>query len=125
MPLSTFAKLVFKTKGPTHSVMQSKKAAQLSASTVKSLIEFADMVVTGPRCEQGLQEACQGIAEPKKVQLFVKWMLNDVQKEASEELKASGFTWEQADAMVKLQVKKWFWAHMAKNGIVSKEEEEN
>jgi hypothetical protein len=55
VPLSIL-NLLFKTKGPTHSVVQQKHCVQLTPEVATTVEQFADMFVTKNRLEQALQE---------------------------------------------------------------------
>jgi hypothetical protein len=76
--------------------------------------EFVDLVVTGPRLEQGVQEACGGEYDNKKIGPFIGWVSKDVNKECQDELEASGLTWKQVSKHVTTKARTWYIAQMEK-----------
>jgi hypothetical protein len=50
--LDTFRELVFKTKGPTHTMVSSKKSVHIAPEVVDSAEAFMEMFVTEPRLRQ-------------------------------------------------------------------------
>eukprot|EP01088_Endostelium_zonatum_P016673 TRINITY_DN4604_c0_g1_i1.p1 TRINITY_DN4604_c0_g1~~TRINITY_DN4604_c0_g1_i1.p1 ORF type:complete len:431 (-),score=140.28 TRINITY_DN4604_c0_g1_i1:22-1314(-) len=102
-----FSKYCFKTKGEKHRVVATKKAVAKEPEKVEGAKEYAQLMVTEVRCEQGLKE---GGFELKKenVGKFLNWVVNDVKKEGQDELKASGLDWKVASKSVGEAARGWF-----------------
>merc|ERR1712146_45913 len=60
----------------------------------KSARDFAAQMVTPVRCHQGVDEACGGSVEMKRMGAFLKWVGRDVQKEGVAELETAGLEWK-------------------------------
>lgn len=65
--LETFREFVFKTKGPTHTMVSSKKSVLIAPEVVDSAEAFMEMFVTEARLRQGWEEVCRrGNTEEEK-----------------------------------------------------------
>lgn len=86
-----FSNLVFKAKGEKHQTLANSKPAQVDPAVVDSANEFAKLVLTPARLEQGVM-AVSGtlVFEMKSIVLFLKWIQGDIEKECGNELEASG-----------------------------------
>jgi hypothetical protein len=99
---------MFKAKGQAHQVKQAKVAVEVDPTKVSSVAEFVSTFVTVPRCEQGLQAACEGKLDMKSIGLFLAWMGRDVEKESVEDLEESGLTWKDVSKDVTNAARKWY-----------------
>jgi hypothetical protein len=100
--------LVFKAKGEKHRAKAAKVAAEVNPTVLNNVNAFVDTFVTDVRCQQGLTEACGGVADMKKLGAFLKWMGADVEKESKVELAANGMVWKDVSAAVTAKAKGWF-----------------
>lgn len=103
-----FSALAFKAKGEKHKVVKAKAPVVIDAATAASITEFVDMVVTEARLDQGVQEACKGQYERKKIGPFIGWVIKDVSKECQNELEASGLNWKQVAKTVTDRAREWY-----------------
>ena len=102
-------RLMFKAKGEKHRTAGTKQAVQVDASVVASIVEFAHLMVTQARLEQGLG-AVGGARDAKLTGKFLAWISADVKKESVAELEASGLTWPQVEKAVQAKAKAWWLA---------------
>lgn len=100
--------LAFKAKGASHRVKKSGKAVSEKLSIPVGVREFVDMFVTDARCQQGLAEACGGVADPQKIPNFLAWVGGDVKKESQAELVEMGLEWSQVAKVVNGAAVRWF-----------------
>jgi hypothetical protein len=103
-----FSALTFKAKTEAHRVKSSSKAVATRAELPTGVTDFASAFVNDARCEQGLQESCDGIAEKARTPTFLKWIGRDVQKESVLELSEMGLEWKDVAALVNKQAVRWF-----------------
>lgn len=108
VPRDTYSELLFKAKTEAHRTKKSGKAATPRMETPQEVFDFVEMFVTEARLKQGLEEACDGIAEKPRTGAFLKWMGQDVQKESVAELEDSGLEWKQVAGMVNKASAQWF-----------------
>ena len=106
--LERFATRAFKAKGGSHKVVKDATPAMVNTWATGSHREFVEQFVTENRLEQGLQEACGGVASMRGAADFLKWIGGDVKKESVAELEASGLEWSQIAKMVNLVAITWF-----------------
>lgn len=106
--LEGFATFGFKAKGEKHQVVRQGKPAQVDAEAVEGVDAFVSLFVTPARCEQGVQNACEGVLEMKRIGKFLGWMGADIQKESAAELEAAGLEWKQVQKAVQTAVRDWF-----------------
>ena len=87
-----FSDLCFKAKGEKHKTVAKTKPAQADPTVAANVKAFVEMVVTPARLEQGARTAANGelVFDMKNMGAFLKWLVNDVHKETSAELEASG-----------------------------------
>ena len=105
-----FSNLAFKAKGEKHRVVVQKEAAQIDPEIVDSAGRFADLVLTPARLEQGARAITKGELEfdMKLMGPFLKWVNQDVQKETTAELEASGLEWKQVQKTVQEKARLWY-----------------
>ena len=108
MGREAFSVLSFKAKGEKHKVVKQKAAVQLSPEAAASIDEFVELVVTEPRLEQGVTDACGNEYDAKKIGQFIGWATRDVNKECQAELEASGLTWKQVAKAVSAKARTWY-----------------
>lgn len=98
---------IFKAKTANHNVKKGKPAAR-DLVIPQSVLDFVDLFITDARCEQGLSEACGGVAETQLTSDFLKWMGQDVKKESVAELEDSGMAWKDVSSHVTKAARNWF-----------------
>lgn len=122
-----FQNLCFKAKGEKHKNIATAKPAQVSAEAAASVDEFIKLVLTDARLEQGARAilgehkhedslkclfCTTGVLQfdMKNTGKFVQWVTADVQKEAQDELEASGLNWEQVIKSLGNKARAWYLA---------------
>jgi len=103
----TFTAYIWKAKGKSHQVVADKKSVVVTPEIVASIEEYCDLMVTEGRLKQGFGEI-KGPPEKSKIGAFVKWMVEDVQKEGEDELEASGLQWRQVATAISKRASKWY-----------------
>lgn len=88
----SFKNLCFKAKGEKHKVVARTKPAQADPTVAAGLADFASMVITPARFEQGVRAVADGELryDPKLIGAFLAWISKDVIKETQAELQAAG-----------------------------------
>ena len=104
----TYTGLMFKAKGDKHQVVKQKKPAQIDPEVAANVGHFVELFVTPQRLEQGVTEACAGAYEMPRMGLFLKWIGQDVKKESSVELEASGLVWKDVGKQVTSAARRWY-----------------
>lgn len=104
-----YSALTFKVKTEAHSVKKGKKAP-VQIEVPENVKIFVDMFVTEARCQQGVTEACEGIAETRRTGDFLKWLGQDVKKESEVELSAMGLAWKDVTKHVTKAAQVWWLA---------------
>lgn len=109
---TNFTNLVFKAKGEQHKVVNTKAPAQADAEVVNSAKEFANLVLTEARLDQGARAVGGDTPtyDMKVIGKFLDWVSKDVKKETAAELEASKLTWEQVSKVVTTQARQWYLA---------------
>ena len=107
--------LMFKAKGQKHRVKAAKVAVQVNPDVLKSIDEFAMTFVTEPRCKQGLTVSCGGIADTKNLGNFMRWIMNDIEKESKDDLEASSLDFKQVTPACQKIAREWFFAESKKS----------
>ena len=75
---------------------------------------YAELMVPEARLQQGIQEVFgDDPFDQKGTGAFIKWIVQDVQKEGALELEASGLTWKQVGGTVAKKAREWFLAKCA------------
>lgn len=87
----SFCSLTFKAKGEKHQILSKNKPVQIDATVTNSLNEFAELVITQSRLEQGAYEVNNGVLgfSYQNIGPFLAWINQDIIKEAQAELEAS------------------------------------
>jgi hypothetical protein len=87
---------MFKTKGEKHAVSKTKEIAGVAPEVAASVSDFVERTVTQARFSQAIEKVCgkPEDADTKMIGNFLKWMAEDIQKEESDTLEASGLTWD-------------------------------
>jgi hypothetical protein len=102
--------LIFKVKGEKHSDTKVKKTATVDVELMNSIHEFANAVTTDHRLEKMLdllkQEGKEAV--PENMGAFLKLVANDILKEESDTLEASGLEWKKAAGVVNTIARQWF-----------------
>jgi hypothetical protein len=111
-----YSDLCFKAKGEKHKVNQNKekKAVVIDPTVAANVSEFTQLFATEARFEQGLSVV--GTNEMKNMGAFLKWVGQDVLKESTAELEASGLEWSQVEKSIQSSARNWF---IAKNKTIS------
>lgn len=107
---SMFTNLVFKAKGEKHQTVAHTKPAQADASSAGSLAAFAELVLPLPRLEQWARFVNNG--EPtfsvRSIGAFLKHINDDLFKETSAELEASGLPAKEAYRACSEKARNWY-----------------
>ena len=105
-----YSSLTFKAKGEKHAVVAKTKPAQYDPTTVANLKEFADLVITHARLEQGCRSANGGnlTFDMKNIGSFLKWINQDIAKECEGELLASKLDRSLALKACSTQARDWY-----------------
>lgn len=111
-----FSNLCFKAKGEKHKVVAKTKPAQADPTVAAGLADFAEMVVTPARLEQGCRAVNGGELQfdPKNIGAFLAWINQDVIKETTAELEASGLEQKAAVKACSDRARAWYVAEMKK-----------
>lgn len=113
MERDEFAHLTFKAKSEAHRVKKMGSAVSKRVEVPVGVHEFVDMFATEARFEQGLMEACDGIAEKPRTADFLKWVGNDIIKESEVERAEAGLEWKDLAKHVNQVAVRWFHAKCA------------
>ncbi|WNL50695.1 RNA ligase [Ruegeria phage RpAliso] len=108
MDRDEFSSLLFKAKAEAHRVKSTERAVSRRMELPTEATEFVDMFVTDARCQQALEEACDGIAEKPRTAEFLKWLGGDVKKESEVELSEMGLEWKQVAGLINKAAVRWF-----------------
>jgi len=100
----------FKVKGEKHSVSKVKTLAPVDIAKLATVKEFVDMVVTEQRLEQGIAVLVeQGVPiERKSTGDFMRWFINDVMSEESDQLTGNGLNAKDVGSAISAAIKP-FW----------------
>ncbi|WP_087865316.1 RNA ligase family protein [Comamonas thiooxydans] len=102
--------LVFKSKGRLHKGTKNTRLVQIAPEVMESREAFVDAVLTESRLDQGF-EILVG-RHPRitldHIGLFLKWIGQDIMKEESDTLKASGLERKDVMPLVMHAAKAWF-----------------
>jgi hypothetical protein len=109
-------RLWFKTKGTKHKGTKNSRLVQIEPEVLASLDAFTDAVVTASRMEQGFEliRANQGQVNETHIGEFLKWVGQDVLKEESDTLGASGLERKQVMGRVNQRAKAWLMPRLAR-----------
>ncbi len=103
-----YTPLLFKAKGEKHQVVKQKKPAQIDPEVAANIGQFTELFVTEARLEQGVQQACAGQLDMRRMGDFLQWFGQDVKKESSAELEASGLAWKDVSKAVTQKARDWY-----------------
>lgn len=103
---NAFKDLVFKAKGEAHKNVKTAAPAQVDPAIANGIDSFVEMVLTPARLEQGVNTV--GGLDVKLTGKFVGWCLSDVEKENTDELEASGLTWNQVQKSLTDKARLWY-----------------
>jgi hypothetical protein len=103
----SFSYLTFKAKGEAHKNIKSAKPAQVAPEIANSISDFAILVLTPARLNQGVKAVGSEI-NIKLTGQFVNWVLKDVEKETQDELEASNLTWKQVQKAISERARTWY-----------------
>jgi hypothetical protein len=108
---------MFKAKGEDHKTVAQKAPAQADPEVAKNLTDFAALVLTDSRLEQGATAvkpdgATMGY-DMKRIGAFLGWVSKDVAKECGPELTASGLDAKAASKAVTEFARKWYMTKIA------------
>jgi hypothetical protein len=84
-----FGDLAFKAKGNHHKMVAKQKPVQVDPAIAQSLQDFAMLVCTPARLEQGITESAASDFDVKNMGKFLQWIMADVEKECRAEIEAS------------------------------------
>jgi len=104
----------FKVKGEKHSTSKVKTLAAVDVEKVNSIKEFVTTVVTDNRCNQGMHEITNGDPEAftqKDIGTFIRWVFEDIVKEESDVIQASGLEKKEVGSAVAKAAKTWLFAN--------------
>jgi len=107
----------FKVKGEKHSTSKVKKLASTDVEKMANIKEFVDTVVTDNRCNQALTTIMEGKVggfTPNMIGDFLRWVFNDVVKEETDVIVASGLEKKDVGAAVSKKAKEWLFANVLK-----------
>ena len=101
----------FKVKGEKHSVSKVRTLAAVDVEAVATLKAFVDSVVTEARLEQGLDNLVREQLKPVEMTSmgdFLRWVYNDVIKEETDTIVASGIDPKKLGSAIANVARPWF-----------------
>lgn len=101
----------FKVKGEKHSASKVKTLASVDVEAVEQINDFVAMAVTESRLEQGLHNLINEQMKPFAMTSmgdFIRWVHQDILKEESDTLQASGIDYKKLNSPIALAAKRWF-----------------
>jgi len=105
---SIFNSFVFKVKSEAHAVSKTKSAASVYVEVPESVKSFADTFVTDARCQQMIDEHCEGSMAPKVIGVFLKNINQDILKESKQELAGLDIEWKMVAKEINKKALAWF-----------------
>jgi hypothetical protein len=108
----TGKRILFKVKGEKHSVSKVRDVAGVEPEKLASIEEFVAYAVTDNRFKQALSVVFGDpkTADIKRLGEVIKWISQDVQKEESDTLEASGLVWKEVNGRVAAKTRELFFA---------------
>ncbi|PRQ09749.1 RNA ligase family protein [Enhygromyxa salina] len=104
--------LYFKTKGEKHKGTKGSKGAavQIDPEVLAGIEAFIEFAVTDNRLEQGLDSLNeQGhTIEMKNMKYFLQWVGQDVKRECSSDLEASGLDWKAVSRALTVKAREFY-----------------
>lgn len=112
----SFGRLWFKTKGVKHKGTKNARIVQIAPEVLASMDTFVNAVLTDSRLEQGFEliRSQHGAVYEDHIGDFLKWIGNDVLKEESDTLAASGLERKQVMGRINKQAKTWLMPRLAR-----------
>lgn len=110
----------FKVKGEKHSVTKVRTLAAVDVEAMESMNAFVDSVVTEARLEQGLGVLKYEMLKPfdmTSIGDFLRWVFNDVKKEESDTVEASGLDLKKLGGPISAKAKAWYIARLNAGGF--------
>lgn len=106
----------FKTKGAKHKGTKNAKLVQYTPEVMASREAFAEAVLTDSRLEQAfdLFKGARGTLDPDNMGKFLQWVGNDVLKEESDTMAASGLSRHDVMGLINNQAKRWVAPRLSK-----------
>lgn len=105
----------FKVKGEKHCVSKVKTLAAVDVEAAATLKAFIESVVTEERLEQGLDNLLREQLKPFDITSmgdFIRWVYNDVLKEESDTIEASGLDPKKLGSPIANMARPWFIKEM-------------
>ncbi len=105
----------FKTKGDDHKVASTKSAGvEVDVEKVKTHNEFADVVLSEARLNQGLEHLKQNGHEltERSTGIFIKWVHTDVVKEELDRAQASGIEEKEIGKIISARCRAWYFEQL-------------
>jgi len=106
-PLVDYALGMFKAKGAAHRT-STGPAVALKPAASADVLAFVDAHLTGARLQQALVEIGTYRGDLSRISDFLRWVLNDLQKETTAELSASGLEWKKVSKAAGNKAAAWY-----------------
>lgn len=112
--------VMFKTKGDKHQRAQgSAKTSGVKSFTPEqndALARFYEVALTGDRLEQGFEQFT-GELTVKQISPYIKWVINDIQKEHADDIEDilanAGLTWKHVNKEIVNTIRQYFFTKLA------------
>ena len=111
------SKYVFKSKGCKHSKSKATKLASVDTVKLKSIDDFVERYVDEGRCQQAYDylSTLNKPVDEKLMGDFLRWLVNDINKEESDTITANGLTPKDINGAISKQARKWYFGKLNKN----------
>jgi hypothetical protein len=108
-------RLTFKTKGSKHKGTKNSRIVQIEPEVLASMAAFTEAVLTESRLEQGygILVADHGEVTDKHIGAFLKWVGQDVLKEETDTMEASGLERQHVMGRINRRAKEWLLPRLA------------
>jgi len=106
--LDQYNTYVFKVKSEAHLVKKTKSPANIQVEIPDSVKDFANDFVTDARCQQMIDEYCEGSMSPKMIGTFLKHLNQDILKESTNELAGLDIEWKLVAKQINQKAVAWF-----------------
>jgi hypothetical protein len=100
----------FKVKGEKHQIARTREIVSLGVEKLGSYNEFVDYAITAERMNQAIEKVCGNEIDIRKMGGVIKWILDDIQKEESDTLKANGLTLVEVSKHITTRVREMYLA---------------
>jgi len=113
---AVYGRHTFKTKGTKHKGTKNSRLVQIEPEVLAGIEAFTDAVLTDSRLEQGFERilAEHGKVTEDHIGIFLQWVGQDVVKEESDTLEASGLERKQVMRAVNHRAKAWLMPRLAR-----------